>query len=202
MLPSKTILLDSDSSSGDSTKTNAPKTSASSSAGIPESEDEAASSLSGLGGYHGSIHTAQGNGKGDSIYYAVGVYSEQLPDGRTNGIPVFDQPWKNIVATFYHELNEARTDADVEDVIKGGNPKLLGWTSSEGEECGDFPVFEADPLTLVFQEVDLTNGSGKVPIQFQYSDDVDGPGEPFDRSGSGSRGRMREKAVTVKDAEA
>jgi len=38
-----------------------------------------------------------------------------------NGIPVFDEPWKNVVATFYHELNEARTDADVEDAIRAGN---------------------------------------------------------------------------------
>jgi hypothetical protein len=36
-------------------------------------------------------------------------------------IVVFDQPWKNVVATFYHELNEARTDADVEDAIRAGN---------------------------------------------------------------------------------
>jgi hypothetical protein len=27
---------------------------------------------------------------------------------------VFDQPWKNVLATFYHELNEARTDPDVD----------------------------------------------------------------------------------------
>jgi hypothetical protein len=38
-----------------------------------------------------------------------------------NGIPVFDQPWKKVVATFYQELNEARTDADVEDPIRAGN---------------------------------------------------------------------------------
>jgi hypothetical protein len=31
-----------------------------------------------------------------------------------NGIPAFDESWKNVVATFYHELVEARTDADVE----------------------------------------------------------------------------------------
>jgi hypothetical protein len=46
------------------------------------------------------------------IYYAV--YSEIRPDGIVNGIPVFDQPWKNVLATFYHELNEARTDPDVD----------------------------------------------------------------------------------------
>ncbi len=105
------------------------------------------------------------------------------PYGTTNGIPVFDTPWKNVVATFYHELNEARTDADVEDAIKAGNDptatKFLGWTSRQGEECGDFPVFEANPLTLVFQEVSLTTGNGKVPIQFQYSNAVHGPEGPI-----------------------
>ena len=82
------------------------------------------------------------------LYYAVGVYSETLPDGTVNGIPVFDQSWKNVVATFYHELNEARTDPDVEDAIRAGNdPKavdFLGWTSKQGEECGDFPVSRSE----------------------------------------------------------
>jgi hypothetical protein len=32
-----------------------------------------------------------------------------------------------------------------------------------------------NPLTKVFKEIKLTNGSGTVPIQFQYSDDVHGP---------------------------
>lgn len=139
--------------------------------------DDADSSLQGLGGYHGSIHV--GN---DTVYYAVGVYSQQLPDGTDNGIPVFDQPWKNVVATFYHELNEARTDADVEDAIKAGNDpsavKFLGWMSNQGEEVGDFPVFEANPLTLVFQEVPLTDGSGTVPVQFMYSNADHGPEGP------------------------
>ena len=91
-----------------------------------------------------------------TVYYAVGVYSETLPDGTTNGIPVFDQPWKDVVATFYHELNEARTDADIEDAILAGNDPnavcFLGWTSQQGEECGNFPVFEANPLSEVFQK--------------------------------------------------
>jgi hypothetical protein len=149
--------------------------------GIPVEEDE--DSTQGLGGYHGSIHVITASST-QTLYYAVGVYSEQLPDGTTNGIPVFDQPWKNVVATFYHELNEARTDPDVEDAIKAGNDpsaaQCLGWVSSEGEECGDFPVAEANPLSQVFQEVELTDQSGTVPVQFQYSDADHGPGEPRD----------------------
>lgn len=147
------------------------------SAVVPHDEEE--DSTQGLGGYHGSIHVG-----GQVIYYAVGVFSEQLSDGTVNGIPVFDQSWKNVVATFYHELNEARTDPDVEDAIRAGNDpaaiNFLGWTSQQGEECGDFPVFEANPLGQVFQEIPLTAGNGTVPVQFQYSDADQGPGEPRD----------------------
>ncbi|HYX50268.1 MAG TPA: hypothetical protein VE843_11025 [Ktedonobacteraceae bacterium] len=146
-------------------------------------DDEEASSLHGLGGYHGSIHVTETDGTQQTIYYAVGVYSEKRSDGTTNGIPIFDSPWKNVVATFYHELNEARTDCDVEDAIKAGNDpsatKFLGWTSRQGEECGDFPVFEAKPLTEVFQEVSLTDQTGTVPVQFQYSNAVHGPEGPI-----------------------
>jgi len=147
----------------------------------PEAEE--ADSLHGLGGYHGSIHLTQSNGSTDTVYYAVGVYSEVRPDGTRNGIPVFDLPWKNVVATLYHELNEARTDPDVEDAIRAGNDPaaitFLGWVSRQGEECGDFPVSEAHPLTTVFQEVPLSDGSGTVPVQFQYSNAVHGPEGPI-----------------------
>ena len=82
------------------------------------------------------------------------MFSEVLPDGTSNGIPVFDKPWKNVVATFYRCATiEAPTDPDVEDAIKAGSDpagaNFLGWVSQQGEECGDFPVFEASPLTLV-----------------------------------------------------
>ena len=89
-------------------------------------EDDEFDSLSGLGGFHGSIHVPGSNPI--TIYYAVGVYSENLPDGTTNGIPVLDMAWKNVVATFYHELNEARTDPDVGDARLINDPHL-GWYS-------------------------------------------------------------------------
>ena len=143
----------------------------------PARPEDEASSLAGLGGYHGSVHLGQ-----DTVYYAVGVFSETLPNGRDNGIVVFDRPWKNVVATFYHELNEARTDPDVADAIKAGSggAKFLGWMSRHGEECGDFPIFEAGPrLDLVMREVLLTNGSTTVPVQFQFSNAVHGPEGPI-----------------------
>ena len=143
-------------------------------AGSPEAEE--ASSLEGLGGYHGSVDVGQ-----QRIYYSVGVYSERLANGSDNGIPVFDQPWKNIVATFYHELNEARTDPDVDDAIRTGTVEgVIGWNSDDGEECGDFPVFEAGDagnLKLVFQEVPVQ--SSTAPVQFQYSNAVHGPEGPI-----------------------
>jgi hypothetical protein len=86
------------------------------------------------------------------------------------------------VGTFYHELNEARTDPDVEDAINAGNSptatSFLGWTSQQGEECGDFPVSEANPLTQVFKELKLINSQATVPVQLQYSDADHGPGMP------------------------
>ena len=171
MLPPGTVLNDNAAPSAASLLAEKDKKS-------PIPDDDEADSLHGLGGYHGSIHT-----NGTTIYYAVGVYSDVSRDGTENGIVVFDQPWKNVVATFYHELNEARTDSDVEDAIRAGNDpkgvKFLGWTSKEGEECGDFPVFEAgNNLSLVFKEVPLATGGKTVPVQFQYSDNVHGPEGP------------------------
>ena len=145
------------------------------SSSIPHEEED---STDGLGGYHGSIHIRQGDSR-VTLYYAVGVYSERRVSGSQNGIVAFDEPWKNVVATFYHELNEARTDPDVEDAIRTNEERFLGWTSKQGEECGDFPVFEANPLQKVFREVPLTNGEGTVPVQFQYSNFIHGPEGPI-----------------------
>jgi hypothetical protein len=138
--------------------------------GVPTDEED--SSLHGLGGFHGSIHTAT-----NGIYYAVGVFSEG-----NNGIVAFDQPWKNVVATFYHELNEARTDADVEDAEHTGSDSFIGWTNDENpsEEIGDIPMALAGGnLSLVMKEVPLTHGGGKVPIQLMWSNAVHGPEGPI-----------------------
>jgi hypothetical protein len=138
-------------------------------AGTIKLEDhDAASSRHGLGGYHGDIHPHAHT----TVYYAVGVYSEGH-----NGIAAFGEPWKSVVATFYHELNEARTDPDVEDVNATGNGELLGWYSSTGEgEIGDLPINACGgDLGLVFKEVPLANGAGDVPIQLMWSNRSDGP---------------------------
>lgn len=140
--------------------------------------DEQVDSKHGLGGYHGSIHAKHGSGS-DTVYYAVGVYSEG-----DNGIVAFDQPWKNVCATFYHELCEARTDPDVEDAIRAGNDPsandFLGWYSPQGGEIGDIPLEEAGAkLAAVMKEVPLASGAGTVPIQLMWSNAVAGPEGPI-----------------------
>lgn len=128
----------------------------------------------GLGGYHGSVKA-----NGTERYYAVAVYS----DG-DNGIVAFDEPWKNVCATLYHELQETRTDPDVEDAIRmgsaPGSDRLLGWYSQRGGEIGDIPMSEAGGnLSLVMKEVPLADGSGTVPIQLMWSNAVGGPEGPI-----------------------
>jgi hypothetical protein len=174
MLPSGTILNDNPGVTSSQLSAHLESEKKSRELGAIPGADEG-DSTNGLGGYHGSIHA----GNMQLIYYAVGVFSEVRPDGTTNGIPAFDTPWKNVVATFYHELNEARTDPDVEEANRTGSISVVGWTSSQGEEIGDFPVFEADPLSQVFQEVPLTDGSGTVPVQFLYSNAAHGPEGPI-----------------------
>lgn len=125
----------------------------------------------GLGGYHGSVHGA---------YYAVAVYSEG-----SNGIVAFDEPWKNVCATLYHELQEVRTDPDVEEAIRAGttpaSEHLLGWYSPRGGEIGDIPLAVATDPADVLREVPLADGSGSVPIQLMWSNAVGGPEGPITR---------------------
>jgi hypothetical protein len=192
MLPSGTILNDGERNAGEEEeKTISTQRKSDSDDDQALIEDEEFDSLSGLGGFHGSIHGPGNNPI--TIYYAVGVYSENLPDGTTNGIPVFGMAWKNVVATFYHELNEARTDPDVGDARLINDPHL-GWYSDGiiippikkrqlGGEIGDIPIEEAQKLgrdlSTVFKEVQLSDGITTVPIQLQYSNAVHGPEGPI-----------------------
>lgn len=137
---------------------------------------DGSSSLNGLGGYHGSVHIKRG-GKNIILYYSANVYSQMLPGNRENGIVVFDQPWKNVVGTLYHEINEFRTDADVNDAILKNDDDFLGWTSRQGHECGDQPIFVATSLGQVFREV-LASGK-KTPVQFMFSNAVHGAEGPI-----------------------
>jgi hypothetical protein len=129
-------------------------------------------SLNGLGGYHGSVHV-QHNGRRVTLYYSSNVFEGN------NGIPVFDTPWKNVVATLYHELNEFRANAEVKDAIETRDNDFLGWMSRSDQECGDGPIAVATQLDLVFQEI-LVASAGKVPVQFMYANAVHGPEGPID----------------------
>jgi hypothetical protein len=139
-----------------------------------ESDGDGVDSKHGLGGYHGSVTIA-----GSERYYAVSVYSQG-----DNGIVAFDEPWKNVCATLYHELQETRTDPDVEDAIRKGSApdadRLLGWYSPSGGEIGDIPIAESSgDLSNVMKEVPLADGSGTVPVQLMWSNAVGGPEGPI-----------------------
>jgi hypothetical protein len=136
-------------------------------------------SLDGLGGYHGSVRLDGAR----LAYYSANVFSQILPNGRANGIPVFDAPWKNVVGTLYHEMNEFRTDADVREAIETGEDGLLGWMGEQGE-IGDQPIAAAGTagsLSLVFQEILSSAGGGRVPVQYLFSNAVHGAEGPIDR---------------------
>jgi hypothetical protein len=138
-------------------------------------------SLGGLVGYHGSVHF-QHNGRSQTAYYSANVFSQTLPDGRVNGVPAFDASWKDVVGTLYHLLNEFRTDADVRDAIEQNNDDFLGWMGAQGE-IGDQPISAAGAagnLSLVFQEILLSMGGGRVPVQFLYSNAVHGAEGPLE----------------------
>jgi hypothetical protein len=139
---------------------------------------DTSSSLNGLGGYHGSVHIKRKN-KRVTLYYSANVFSQILGSGRENGIVVFDQSWKNVVGTLYHELNEFRTDADVNDAIETQSNDFLGWTSRSGRECGDQPIFAAANLNLVFKEVTPASGGKRIPVQFMFSNAVHGAEGPI-----------------------
>lgn len=142
-------------------------------------ERENVDSRDGLGGYHGSVVSTNG----EKVYFAVGVYAERFANGATNGIPVFSEPWKNVVATLYHQLIEARTDPDVEDAIRDpselNSDRTLGWVSDSGFEIGDLPIGANVPIRNVVREVPLADGSGTVPVQLPYSNFIRGPEGPI-----------------------
>jgi len=138
-----------------------------------------ANSLDGLGGYHGSVHF-QNNGRSLTAYYSANVFSQTLGNGQQNGIPAFDASWKDVVGTLYHELNEFRTDPDVKDAIESGSNNPLGWMSAQGQEIGDQPIAEANPLSLVFKEVLSSTGGKRLPVQLLYSNAVHGAEGPID----------------------
>ncbi|HVP60022.1 MAG TPA: hypothetical protein VMT11_05665 [Myxococcaceae bacterium] len=84
--------------------------------------DGEASSLSGLGGFHGNVTAKDGH----PVYYAVVVHSQRT-GSQVNGIDFTGTPIDNVTITESHEVTEAVTDPDVGLAIETGDPHLLGW---------------------------------------------------------------------------
>jgi len=136
------------------------------------------SSLTGLGGYHGSVHFSRG-GQSRTLYYSANAYSA-VRAGRRNGIPFFSAPWKNVVCTLYHELIESQTDPDVNDAIRQNDRRFIGFNSNRGQEIGDQPL-AANTLDHVFKEVLTLPGPRATPVQFMYSNAVHGAEGPDEK---------------------
>ena len=88
-----------------------------------------------------------------------------------------------MVATLYHQLVESRTNPDVEEAMRNASEEnakqYLGWVSDSGLEVGDGPIRSNIPLSSIFREVPLTNGSGTVPVQLLWSNAIHGPEGPI-----------------------
>jgi hypothetical protein len=67
--------------------------------------------------------------------------------------------------------------------IEQNNDDFLGWMGAQGE-IGDQPISAAGAagnLSLVFQEILLSMGGGRAPVQFLYSNAVHGGEGPIDQ---------------------
>jgi hypothetical protein len=77
------------------------------------------------------------------------------------------------VRSLGHEIQEARTEPDVEAAIRTRSPNFNGWDSDQDEKIGDSLVFEANPLQRVIREVPFVTGSAA--IQLIYSNRLEQP---------------------------
>ena len=128
---------------------------------------------SGIAGYHGSA-AMQMAGKSVDVLYSVVVWS----DGST-GIPVPGwDGWENVVATLYHELQETRTNPDVDRAIRTGDNGFVGWNTDpvdgpDGSDCreiADLPlILNNDRRYAAFARVAVAGLSAPVPIQLMWS---------------------------------
>lgn len=126
-------------------------------------------SRSGLGGYHGSSMIA-----GRRVYYLVVAYSE-MRNGVENGIYRWDEGWKNTAAVLYHELQETRTDPNIEEAIKYNRRSLLGWYNIKGGgEVNDIPMLLAKAdVWKSMREIEIDGHL--YPYQLLWSNRVNGP---------------------------
>jgi hypothetical protein len=138
--------------------------------GVPR---DAANFDSGIAGYHGSA-AMQTAGTSVDVLYSVVVWS----DGST-GIPVPGwQGWENVVATLYHELQETRTNPDVDRAVRSGDSRFIGWNTDpvdgpDGPDCreiADLPlILNNAQRYAAFARVSVAGQPTPVPIQLMWS---------------------------------
>jgi hypothetical protein len=114
-----------------------------------------ATSLQGLGGYHGSYNDPK---TGQKVYYAAIAYSKG-----NNGIDFTGKAQDNISITASHEWTEAATDPDV-------NNGKLGWYDDNLGEVADIPINQGMDLDDVYGKM------GGYAVQKLWSD-TDGQNE-------------------------
>jgi hypothetical protein len=111
--------------------------------------DGNATSLQGLGGFHGSYLDAAGK----SVYFGVVCYSDQK-----NGIEFDSNPRDNLSIIESHEFDEVATDPDVET-------GRLGWYNNKYGEIGDLAVNSR----LVPLDQAYGRDSGGFAVQVEWS---------------------------------
>lgn len=100
---------------------------------------DGSTSLKGVGGFHGSIHTPDGQ----TVYYSAIAYSKG-----SNGIDFTKgNAQDNISITESHEIAEADTDPNVEDAANSNDWSKLSWYDDQNGEIGDIEVNDAPPGT-------------------------------------------------------
>jgi hypothetical protein len=142
-------------------------------AGVPH---DAPYSGLGLAGFHGSVPAAVA-GTAVDVLYSVVVWSDG-PIGIA--VPGW-QPWERITAILYHELQETRTNPDVDAAVRTGRSDLIGWNTDplpgpDGIDCreiADLPlILTADAQAESFVRVQVAGPDGgpmTVPIQRLWS---------------------------------
>ena len=134
-------------------------------------DEEDADSRHGLGGYHGSTNVA-----GTAVYYAVGVYSE---DG--NGIPVFDQPWKNVGGDVLPRAQRGQDRPGRGRRHPDRRQLQARLVLRQGRRGRRHPgPGGRDQPRPGLPEVELADGSGAVPVQLMWSNKDDAPARHID----------------------
>ncbi len=139
---------------------------------MPGVPNDAPNASTAIAGYHGTVPLQQ-SGASHDILYSVVVWS----DGAT-GIPVPGWPaWQAITATLYHELQEIRTNPDVDQAVRTGDSRFIAWNTDpldgpDGSDCreiADLPlILNHDSQHQAFMLASVAGPDGQqiqVPIQ-------------------------------------